>query len=368
MPEVEMVNHFSTKKKLLLGILMTFLLASILLALAEGGVRVRAWFKYGSARHFESLYYFDNDLKLKYPIANYTTRTIRINSRGFRGPELDDHKDPNSVRLAFLGGSTTFCAEVSGNDQVWPHLVWKRIQVDFPKTKFDYINGGVPGYTLSSSLKNLQHRIAPLKPDVIVIYHATNDLSGETRDIAKKMGLYKEFHTKPSWLERQSLLWHLVRKNLQIIQVQQEVGRGVDRLRTLPDGFGAGFRRELETLIGEAQKLAKLVVVVTWTQQIRKDQPAEQKLKAAASALYYMPFMTPESLLEAYQLYNQGIREVAHRTGALLVEGENSIPGDDTHFNDTVHFKDAGSHAMAERINRVLLKSDAFRDLIEAKK
>jgi len=62
MSEVELVNHFSTnKKKLLLGILTTFLLANILLALAEGRVRVRAWFKYGSARHFESLYYFDND-------------------------------------------------------------------------------------------------------------------------------------------------------------------------------------------------------------------------------------------------------------------------------------------------------------------
>ena len=93
---------------------------------------------------------------------------------------------------------------------------------------------------------------------------------------------------------------------------------------------------------------------------IREEQTTEEKLEAAASALYYMPIMTTDSLLEGYARYNEAIRAATVRTGALLVEEEHSIPGDDTHFNDTVHFKDAGRREMAGRVTRALLRSPRF--------
>jgi lysophospholipase L1-like esterase len=365
MPREAVAASISPAKKALAGIVATFVLGALILALAEGAVRVRAWIKYGSAERLESMYHFDSELGLKYPSPNYRTRTIRINSSGFRGPELADSNEPSRVRIAFLGGSTTFCAEVSGNDHVWAHLVSERLQQAFPEIKFDYVNGGVPGYTLTQSLKNLRHRIAPLKPDAIVIYHASNDMSGETRELAKEKGLYYEYHREKSWLAERSLLWYLAKMNLEIMQVKEQVVTDTGRLKSLPDEFADGFRQELENLIDEARKVASLVVIATWSHQIRKEQTIEQKLEAAASALYYMPFMTPDSLVEGYERYNEAIRQAAGKTGALLVEDENSIPGDSIHFNDSVHFKDPGSVAMANRVSEAILNSDAFRKLIE---
>ena len=86
----------------------------------------------------------------------------------------------------------------------------------YPGVTFDFVNGGVPGYTVASSRQNLRHKVAPLEPDVIVVYHATNDLSAEVNALAAAAGLGRA-HQQPGWLERHSLLWELVSKNLRVM-------------------------------------------------------------------------------------------------------------------------------------------------------
>jgi len=68
-------------------------------------------------------------------------------------------------------------------------------------------------------------------------------------------------------------------------------------------------------------------------------------------------------LLEAYKQYNNIITDVAHETGATLIDVETAIPGDSEHFNDSVHFTDAGSLIMANKVSEALLKSAEFRVL-----
>jgi len=99
------------------------------------------------------------------------------------------------------------------------------------------------------------------------------------------------------------------------------------------------------------------VAVATFSTQLRRGQSPDEKLRASASALYYMPFMTPDGLIVAYERYNQIIRQVARATGAILIEHENDIGGDPQHFTDSVHFTDEGSAAMARRVSGELLKS-----------
>jgi lysophospholipase L1-like esterase len=232
----------------------------------------------------------------------------------------------------------------------------------------DYVNGAVPGYTVESSLRTLRKRVAPLQPDAIVIYHATNDLSRETRFLAMEQGIYEDGKAEEkSWLAEYSLLWYLVEKNLHIDDLQRDAVTDKRRLVFSPVELGGQFRKELTRLVMEAREVAGIVALATFSYQIRPEQTAEQQLTAAKSALYYMPFMTPHGLIEAFTQYNEIIRDVARETGAVLIEGETLIPGDSEHFNDSVHFKDAGSRAMAHRVSEVLLKSTEFQALAESK-
>lgn len=361
--------QLSHRQKVVLSTVLVLLVVFLMLALTEGAVRLRQWVKYGHYGQLDAIYAVDQETGLRVPVANASTRTISINSSGFRGPAIKQPKPVGTLRFAFLGASTTFCAEVSGDELTWPYLVTQAVQDATPDINIDYVNGAVPGYTVESSLRNLRKRVVPLQPDVIVIYHATNDLSRETRSLASEQGIYKDGSAEEkSWLAEYSLLWYLVEKNLRLNDLQRDAVDDKRRLVFSPAALGAQFRKELTWLVMEAREVARIVVLATFSHQVRPEQTPEQQLIAARSSLYYMPFMTPHGLIEAFTQYNEIIRDVALETGAVLIEGETAIPGDSEHFNDSVHFKDTGSRAMARRISEFLLKSTEFQTLVDGKR
>jgi hypothetical protein len=218
---------------------------------------------------------------------------------------------------------------------------------------------------MESLLKSMQYRIAPLEPDVVVIYEISNNLSDELRELAAKRGIIREAKMQElTWPSHYSLLWNLVEKNLRIMVAQHAAETKRESLEVDPGILGVGFRRELRQLVLAAQRSAKLVAIATFSTQLRRDQAPEQQARAASSAMFYTPFASTHLLLDGYERYNQIVREVANETGALLIEGENEIPADSAHFADTVHFTDAGSKAMAERISRALVSSPRLRNLL----
>jgi len=334
----------------------TLVIIVLLFLTAEGAIRVRQTIKYGAAATVEDLYTMDARSGLRVPVvgSHYSGR-ITVNSLGFRGPELATPKSPGTVRLAFLGASTTWCGEVSGDDKTWPHLVTAALRAAFPYVELDYLNAAVPGYTVRASLRNLEVRVAALEPDVVIIYEGANDLSGEMRELALKQGLIRDAKiSERSWLARHSLLWNLVEKNLDVLSAQDDARSNIGRLQVDPAAIGLRFRQDLTSLVEAAKEKAKVVAVVTFSIQPRADQDKEQQLRASASALYYMPFIAPETLIAAYARYNEVIRQVAKETGVLLIDEVDSIPGDALHFADTVHFTDSGSELMARRVVRAL--------------
>ena len=354
-------------QKVALTTVLVVLVIVILLALTEGAVLIRQWLVAGNTGRITDLFEQQDDLRVLVPGAK--TRTISINSLGFRGPPLKQPKPAGDLRIAFLGASTTFCAEVSGDNMTWPYLVTETIQKEYPGIGVDYVNAAVPGYAVKTSLDNFRKRVSPLQPDVTVIYHATNDLSWETRLLAEDQGIYESRgNSTSSWLAEHSELWYLAVKNLQIKKVQKDAAGTSERLEFSVDELGDNFRMYMTRLINAAKETSGVVAVATFSYQIRPEQTTEQQLAASASALYYMPFMDLQGLIEAFRRYNQIIAEVADETGAVLIDGEMLIPGNSEYFNDTVHFKDAGSRLMAERVSEALLKSPDFRYIVEQKK
>jgi len=348
-----------------LTILATALVIVLLVLLAEGGVRLRQWLKHGQAGTVDSLLQVDEASGLRVPRPGVHSGKIHINDQGFRSPRLNAVKP--ALRLAFLGASTTFCAEASRDEMTWPHLVAQRIGTAHPGLSMDYLNAGVPGYVVEDSLDNWRFRVAPLKPDVVVIYHATNDLSRDSRVLAVARGLQPAERPRSSWMAEHSMLWFLVEKSLAAKAAQHRAVSDAPRLSEIPPELPEGFRQRLDRLVRSVQAEGALVVLPTFNYRLRHTQSPEEQLKAAESALYYMPYMSLDGLLAGYETYNRTIRQVAAETGALLVDGELGIPGDGVHFADSVHFTDSGSQAMALRVSDTLLASPRFQSLLAGK-
>src|SRR5262249_47991700 len=206
------------------------------------------------------------------------------------------------------------------------------------------LNAGVPGYSTKMLLRSLNARVAQFSPDIIVIYEATNDLTLNSRDLAREQGLIRARREENmGWLGRHSLLAYLIAKNL---DVMRQRSRTESKIKLDMSRLDAEFRYDYTNLVETSQKFASVVVTVTFCPRIRAEQSLEDRRVAASTSLYYMPYMTPDDLNTGYVQYNKVIRDVSRTRGTVLVGDEDSIPGDAEHYVDWVHFSDAGSRAM----------------------
>jgi lysophospholipase L1-like esterase len=114
-----------------------------------------------------------------------------------------------------------------------------------------------------------------------------------------------------------------------------------------------------------AKDAAPVVAIATFAVQYRRGQSPEQQVQAATTSLYYMPYMSIEGLLQSFAAYNSVIRDVAKQEEIVLIGNEDHIPGNPAHFTDSVHFTDAGSLKMAERVTEALLASRELALLVE---
>jgi hypothetical protein len=344
-----------------IGLLASSILVALLLI--EGGVRLRQWVTYGTPTGSAFALAHDPVSGLSIPKPGQNTGRIKINRDGFRSPEISKQKPPRTVRLAFLGGSSTFCAEVSSNEATWPDLVTQGLRERYPDVRFEYLNAGVPGYGLGSMGKTIRHRVAPYRPDVIILYEAINEMNSDARVLAGRRGLFNEIAKDPSPLAKVSAAWYLLEKNITLRRRDYAAKRGA-KLSYNADSLARGFEARYVECIQTAKTVAPLCAVATFSHKTRRDQSPEVALANSKWELYYDPYQTVDNLLTSLDAYNGAVRNAARSTGSILIDGESSIPGDDAHFADTVHFTDAGARAMAERVVRGLVTSPDFNLLL----
>ena len=349
-----MENQDRISRKALFGIMLgVVLVAGMMLALmAEGALRLRAYLKQGSGSGtVTSLFHTDekSGLRVLTPGAKFSFGAI--NGQGFRGPEVAMPKPEGTIRIAFLGASTTLCAEVQDTEQTWPHLVTEALKKRFPAVKFDYINAGAPGYTVQTTTENLRHRVAKYRPDVIFIYHATNNFSKDVRRLAIAKGYVVERPEDDSWLSRNSLLWNYFSKQVRIyLRQKRAADETQESFQFDMAELTAGFRKDLSDLIRESASVAGTVAIATFAARLRRDLSDAEKEAAAVTAAYYMPHISIKSMIGGYEYYNGVIRDLARKHGVALIEGEGRVPADQAHYNDSVHFTTAGSQKFARAI------------------
>lgn len=346
------------KVLLALGVLVAGLL------LVELAARVRFWSQHGTFFRVHT-FAVDPASGLRIPPPSRDTGAIHIDSRGFRGDEIAVPKPPGRVRIAFLGASTTFCAEASSNAATWPSLVVDEVRRAFPRADVDFVNAGVAGYVLDDITKNLELRVAPLAPDVIVFYEATNDLTKWTRELAREQGVYAGHSDGDSWMSENSLAWHLVEKNLMVKLRQRDAEAASGRLVLDESRVVPPFRERLDRLVSLARRTAPCVALITFSQAARAGQDEKERAAACVTHAYYMPYISHAGVVAGFAAYNAVIRETARAQGTALVEGEDSIPADREHFADSVHFTDAGSRLQAQRVAAGLIADPCVRALLE---
>lgn len=97
-----------------------------------------------------------------------------INSYGFRGPELSEVPSVGKMRIVVLGDSFTFGQGVNYAAS-YPSVLQE--QLNRAGIDAEVLNFGVPGHSPPQSFALAKARVAPLKPDLVLLSVFANDMS-----------------------------------------------------------------------------------------------------------------------------------------------------------------------------------------------
>lgn len=110
-----------------------------------------------------------------------TTTDKSVNSHGFIStPELSVAKPSGTIRIAFLGESSTAGvgrALADADADTWPWRVTEMLRQRLPATKLELINAALGGYTTFESYGRLWSRVRFFSPDIVVVYHGWNEMN-----------------------------------------------------------------------------------------------------------------------------------------------------------------------------------------------
>ncbi|MET0082035.1 MAG: SGNH/GDSL hydrolase family protein [Sedimenticola sp.] len=352
------------KYEIYTGIAILALTFGLFLA-GELALRTIQLMKFGQQESVEksSAYYVDQATGLRLNVPNRQLGHIRINNIGFRGPDLVLEKSDNTLRLAFLGASTTYDA-YSPEGKNWPHLVSSKLQ-QLADCETDFVNGGKPGYSSDETIKLFNNFIEKTTPDIVLIF--PSDINSDLEWQAEQQGLDVDHTSYRSPLNDYSLLLQKLEKNFRIIRLQRGAEKRAKKLHMEKDVLVERFKSNLSRMIDAVSAKERIVVVITISDLLRREMSMRELVKAGNTRLYYMPYAYLPDVIELREAYNVAIEEIADREGVVLVSGENDIPASSRFFTDSVHYTPDGSEAMAERVVRYLLKSPQFLSLLTRK-
>jgi lysophospholipase L1-like esterase len=300
---------------------------------------------------------------------------ILVDNHGFLSntPFLEYPKSSNEIRIATIGASTTASVNLSYNEN-WPGYLGTLVQKALPDKKIRIINAGIPGFDSAQSIGNLALRVIPFNPDIVIIYHAYNDLKAIRKNVTFKPD-YSHLHTKPYGIYKKPnffirLLDHsmfYVRLRQQYRDYNQEVQKLEDvknerqgksnRLDEIPQEARETFEQHIRSLVSIAKAQGAYVILSSFATfnnpKLDYSDPEVFKplnklhKKQLYALMHFTPGLTIKAIFEGINSYNEILRKIALQEKTGWVDNASLIPHENQYFVDRVHFSRKGAAQMA---------------------
>jgi len=130
------------------------------------------------------------------------SEVVRVNRLGFRGPEVEAAKPPDTYRIAVLGDSIGFGRTLK-EEEVFPYLLPRLLAEHAPGRNYEVINASLSGRDTWEEVAVLEHRLLDLNPDLVIIQVCLNDhIRLPSADPSGRRGVFGE----EAWYQYSSLL------------------------------------------------------------------------------------------------------------------------------------------------------------------
>ena len=287
--------------------------------------------------------------------------------------------DEDSIKILFLGGSTTECMRLEDKER-FPYLVSKKLTNSYQKEKLSFksLNSGNSGNNsmhsnfifLAKGIKN--------KPDFAIMMHNANDLSTllqqspynsywnniSTRSIINNHSLvestmypFKRFlpHTTENIIKPAFQTLKRFNNDDEFIKTRTK------QIEVNPEKIKKDFEKSINTFV----ELTRVwgVEPILMTQASRVSEKPENwitsQIDNSVKNLYISGFpITYAGYRKLYESFNEIIRKVASNKKVYLIDLDKEIPKNKNYIYDIFHFNKKGSELVSEIIVRELTGSN----------
>jgi len=319
-----------------------------LLLAAEGSLRLWVFYFRTSYERYNAR---TGRLELR-PNLQYTNsrgQEFRINSKGFVGPDFDDHPGAGVYRIIALGDSCTFA---TGFWQIgYPSVLQRLLNDGGSSRRFEVINAGIEGYNSTFALERIRDELIGYRPHLMIIYIGWNDLMKTDPEDASRVDRYR-------WLAELLDRSYLIKayKKVLFVNVRPLVMRPTTAEK--PEDAEAfdrfvpvRYRENLEEMIRLLRTHDVNVLLVTLPTVVRPGMTGDQLRKANVFFPYFVGVYGVSRLLSLHRAYNRTIIEVARREGVEVVDLASAfepINERTPYFWDTMHPNEKGNALIAK--------------------
>lgn len=278
----------------------------------------------------------------------YTVQGLEIehNSLGFRGAEFTNKG--TKKRVVTIGGSTTYCVDVSNSD-TWPARLEKLLG-----DGYEVLNLGIPAHSTAEHLYLLGSLVPRLEPDIIIMQVGLNDMHCmHSPDISPVLN--KCHTTLFSNSVGQCFVTKLPRlaSVRAVVSMMQNIGFApkcpkdpVTRIeiKDLDPRVVDAFNAQTTSLVSIGKGMNAKVILVP--------QVGFSAAELASGGYrWWTPYLDQASLGNLLKAFNDELRRVAQATGVSYVESVNYTSWGDDLFVDASHLSGEGNQKLASLIS-----------------
>ncbi len=316
-----------------------------------------------------------------------------INEAGFRGEEIDVEKDPDAFRVFVLGGSTVFCGDVTVAETHCGILL-RELRRVYPDRTIEVQNAGVDWHSSAHSVIKLLTYVQDFDPDLLICFHAINDILRSLSPDAFAEGPYR-----PDYSHYYGAVVNYVRPRssgrfmmdmyfgywcsdfrFKRVRVLGPYGDGIKGARMLfaPRAVAVdvpqwesvhAFERNMRDLATIARAKGVPLLLANQPYFYRNDLAPLEREVVWFPETHQRQGEKPSvaSLIEAMDQFNAVTERIAAETGTRFVDLESRLPKTLEYFYDDVHFTVAGNEAVAGAFLEEILEWRIVDETFEAR-
>jgi lysophospholipase L1-like esterase len=282
----------------------------------------------------------ENSMLAPYSHATFFRSHIKINNRGFRGPDVAEVKG-SAYRIVALGESTTFGATINAEDKPWPEVLEQIIREHLkPVRPVEVINAGISAITLPDNLSRLPLEILPLKPDMIISYHGINGFNLLDPAMPRIYG-YRQPDYRPRPLKLLADAEYAVKMKRFRRSLLPSAKAPLGDVTPLNTDYARAYRALIEAARTNEIKL----VIANFSMAVNAGSDAD------VITFFRAGFPSVHWQIQANRLHSDIVQQLAQaHPDVRMVDTQPALDGEHSKFIDLVHFTQEGRVQLAEDI------------------